>query len=195
MRVIISVLILLSTAAYSQDIEQYPYNMGSRFDTINLATFRAAMTVSYKFDSVTMFVDLIDFRKEFDELWRTYKKEYQENTQKKRSKTKHTPALIKTWFFLDSIRYIIHTAIKKGDTLFLSQKSFRSASLSDLVNFFPYMIEENRCTILDAAGKIHLTLVKQTGGWHGQGGGFGGRRYYLIGSFCYFVEAVDWDAD
>ena len=184
---------LLSKAMYSQDIEQYPYNADSRLYTMKLASFHATTTVAYKFDSVTVLVDLADYQIEFDELWRTYKGEYQEYKQKKHSKTNHTPALIKTWFFLDSIHKIIHTSIKKGDTLFLSQKSFRSANLSDMVNFFPYMIEKNRCTILDVAGKVHLTIVKQIGSWQGQGGSFGGRRYYLIGSSTFFVEAVDWE--
>ena len=195
MRFIFGILILLSKTTYSQDgnQEQFPYNMGSRFDTLELSSFHATTTVAYKFDSVTVLVDLADYRTEFEELWRTYKREYQEYKREKHGKTENVSRLIKTWFFLDSIHRIMNTSLKKGDTLFLSQKSFSSANLNDLVNFFPYMIEKNRCTILDGSGKAHLTIVKQTGSWHGQGGGFGGRRYFLFGSASYFVEAVDWE--
>jgi hypothetical protein len=47
---------------------------------------------------------------------------------------------------------------------------------------------------IGAAGRVHTKIFKQIGGNYYRGGGFGGRRYFIIGSKFYFIEAVDWEA-
>lgn len=186
-------LMLLCVNVYAQEEEQIPYNMGSQNDTLTLTTFQSATTlVAYKFDSVTLFVHLADFSIEFDELWNTYKRESKWHTQ---HKSDQAGRILKTWRFLDSIRAIMNTRLRAKDTLFLSRKSFRSANLGDLIDFFPAMIDKNRCTIVDTKGQIHLSVVRQKGGCQVKGGGFGGRRYFLPGASTYFIEAIDWEAD
>jgi hypothetical protein len=162
-------------------------------DTLHLEYFNAKSIIAYNFDSVTFYVDYEDYKKEFYSLWETYHNGIKERAKAKRKGYYYNKDYEKRWPFIDSVYSVLTRQIKERDTIYLSHKLFFSAGLSDLNDFFPNLIEKNKCTITNAKGERQTILIRQKGSHIKGAESFGGRRYFLVGHLEYFIEATDWE--
>jgi hypothetical protein len=191
MKRLISFLVLLSSIiSNGQGIS---YN-NFITDTIYLKPFTASKIVSYEFDSVTFYVDYEDYKKEFYSLWKTYHNGMKDAEKAKRNGQYYNKDYEKRWPFIDSIYSILINQVLKNDTIFLTHKMFAKAHLSDLNDFFPNLIEKNRCSILSKDGMRQTILIRQNGSYIHGSSSFGGRRYFLLGHKEYFIQATDWES-
>src|SRR5688572_20904868 len=113
---------LISVAAFSQEKEEPSYAQLYRQDTIELAPFHASSMVSYKFESVTLLVDLADFKVDFDARWRSCQIVRKDRRRSAQNRAGFVKCGDKTLHFIDSIYQETNNSNGRIDTMYLSQQ-------------------------------------------------------------------------
>ena len=162
-------------------------------DTLRLSSFKAKKTVLYKMNTVTFAVDYKDFLVMYTELWKFYRdgQKFLEKAMKKEGKP--APAGSPRWIVLDSMYKVMTSGIKEKDTLFIDHAVFDKVGFGTWNDFFPQLMDKNKCAVFDDQNVQQFMIIRQKGSWYrGPLAAWGGRRYFLVGASTYFIAATDW---
>jgi hypothetical protein len=162
-------------------------------DTLHLSPFKAKKTILYKLNTVTFAVDYNDFIKMYSAFWKREKEGQKYIAKAKKKGEYYNPNSTPMWIVLDSVYKAITLDIKHKDTLFINHAVFSKAGFGTWNNFFPELIERNRCAIFNNKNEQQFIIIRQKGSWYrGQLEAWGGRRYFILGQSNYFIEGTDW---
>jgi len=172
-------------------------------DTIYLGDFHPKKVVTYKFRTVTFYLDYDASRQVFDELverWNQFLADnsidsseqtdpgsYEESTEFCNRKLKRS---------FDSTLKLLNDGAGTPDTIFLTQDVYDNCGpepREPLQDFLPDQLERRLCVIRDDQNVLQNKIVRQKGEWRypGSKSSYKGRRYFIPGRSEYFIEGVD----
>ena len=161
-------------------------------DTIKLKDFTVKKIVSYKINSVTVYVNYEDYIKEHYVFWKRYHDGMKETAKEKRKGENINSDYELRYKVIDSIYKLLRKEVKTSDTIYLTQETFDNVGLRCLMDL-DKQIDKGTCAIVDDKNNRQYIIIRQKGSvYRGPLNAWGGRRYFLLGQPNYFFEATDW---
>lgn len=188
--IVIIVMILMCKISFSQSDARKLDTLA--IDTLHLGQFTAKKMISFKYNSVTFWVEYKDYLTSIKVYWKRYK-EGMKGAKSAKAKGEYiNPDYEQRWLLIDSVYNTIQKQSKVQDTIYLTQAVFDKVGIGPLIKFDKF-IENGHCIIFDHNNIRQSIIIRLKCSWYRDSlAAWGGRKYFFSGSAVEFYAATDW---
>ncbi len=171
--------------------QQSPFQVYTQ-DTIHLKKVSYRKTAAYNLDSVMIFMNYKDFKKEYHNIWSIYNRGMKFGRKAKKKGGYVNPEYEPRYKVIDSFYKLVRKQARGADTIYLSQAVFDPFQVCPVCHLIPKLLEKGDCAIKDELQVRHFLIIRQKGsGSTGPSTAASGRAYFLQGAKQPFFSVLD----